>query len=319
VTPFVTVVIPTRNRRDLLRALLESLQAQTYPADSFEVVVCDNDSDDGTEAMLGELARTTPLALRHVRLPNRGPAVARNHGLGLARGELVAFIDSDCVATPGWLEAAAAAFAPGTGLVQGRTLPNPEQPRHVLEKTIAVTREGPLYETCNIVYRKSAVDAVHGFSESEDFAYPLGGEDTDLAWRVKRHGFASAFADRALVHHHVFRISPWRWLPEPWVLLVWPCLTRNVPELRAHLFARYFLFRATAAFDLALLGLLLALAVHGAFACLGLPYLVVRWIECGRFVSPGLRLARIVMGVARSLVIFAALAYGSVRYRSLVL
>lgn len=319
ILPFVTVVIPTHDRRDLLRALLLSLRAQTFPPDRFEVVVCDNDSGDDTESMVRDFAGGASCVVRYERLPNRGPAVARNHGLRLARGEIVAFVDSDCVATPGWLESGSAAFRPETGLVQGRTLPNPQQARHVLDKTISVTQEGPLYETCNIFYRKDALDAVHGFSESPDYAYPLGGEDTDLAWRVKRRGFASAFAQEALVYHHVFRMSPGRWLLEPWVLRIWPCLARSVPELRGHLYRRYFLFRATALFDLALLGVVMAGVAHPALAALALPYLVVRWAECGRFTSPGLRLARIILGVPRAFVVLGALLYGSIKYRTIVL
>jgi hypothetical protein len=59
--------------------------------------------------------------------------------------------------------------------------------------------------------------------------------------------------------------------------------------------------------------------VRPAFAALVLPYLVVRWQDCGRFASPGLRVARIVFGIPRALVVLVALAWGSIKYRTLVL
>lgn len=313
--PFVSVIVPTFDRRELLARLLESLAEQSYPPARMEVLVVDNSSRDGTPEMVAEAARRAPYSLRYFLQNNRGPALSRQHGLEAAKGEFVAFTDSDCVASPGWLEAGVSAFRPEVGIVQGRTLPNPEQERRFLERTIEITHEGPLYETCNVFYRRAAALEAGGFSGRFEFF----GEDTELAWAVKRAGHASVFEERALVYHHVFPVGPLEWLALTRHVGAWPPLVKRVPELRGEIFRRYFLLRITALFDLGVLGSLLAVALHPAALLLWLPYAAVRYSEGGRFRSPGLRAARVLLGLPRGLAIFLVLAWSSLRHRSLVL
>ena len=79
----------------------------------------------------------------------------------MAEGEFLAFTDSDCVAVPRWLEAGVAAFDNRVTVVQGKTVPNPDQPRYLIEHTVNVTRESPWSEMCNVFYRAEAVRKVH--------------------------------------------------------------------------------------------------------------------------------------------------------------
>ena len=88
-TPAVSVIIPTHNRRAMLREALASVIAQRGA--SFEVIVVDDGSTDGTWDDLSAGAEN----IRTVRTARRGPAAARNHGIALARGDLIAFLDSD--------------------------------------------------------------------------------------------------------------------------------------------------------------------------------------------------------------------------------
>jgi glycosyltransferase involved in cell wall biosynthesis len=93
-TPEVSVIIPTHNRRAMLREALSSVAAQR--GSSFEVLVVDDGSTDGTWQDLSGHDLSAHFAdIRAVRTERRGPAAARNRGIALARGRLIAFLDSD--------------------------------------------------------------------------------------------------------------------------------------------------------------------------------------------------------------------------------
>lgn len=94
-TPVISVVIPTFNRREALEVVLPLLAKQTLPADQYELLLCDSGSTDGTIELVAELAIPN---LRHI-LPaeNRGRSGARNAGIRAATGELVLFTDADII------------------------------------------------------------------------------------------------------------------------------------------------------------------------------------------------------------------------------
>ena len=102
----VSVVVVTRNRCRQLTRCLDSLTRQERHPD--ELLVVDNGSSDDTAGTVGRLR--APFPVRLVPEPVVGVAVARNRGLREARGEVVAFIDDDAVAEPGWLAAMEEAF-----------------------------------------------------------------------------------------------------------------------------------------------------------------------------------------------------------------
>jgi glycosyltransferase involved in cell wall biosynthesis len=93
-TPSFSVVFPTYNRCEVVRTTLERLLAVDYPADRYEIVVCDNSSDE-TPSMVRELAATSPVAIRLIHNDERLPAVKRNEGLRTAAGDLVLFLNDD--------------------------------------------------------------------------------------------------------------------------------------------------------------------------------------------------------------------------------
>lgn len=315
--PFVSVIVPTHGRRLLLNRLLESLLVQDYPRDRYEILVVHNYTPDGTEEMVEAVARTAPVAVRYFRTDFRGPGASRQYGAERARGAVLAFIDDDCVATPGWLRAGVAALVPPLGLVQGRTLPNPAQQRRLMEKTVEITGPTPYFETCNIFYDARAFRAVGGFPPS--FRERFYAEDTALGWQIKRAGYGTGFAAEAVVHHEVFAQSFWRWLREPVNMRFWPELVRAYPEIRETLYLRLFLSRLTAAFALAVFGAAAAVAINPAFGLLAGPYLVVRFSERGRYRRPDLLIARLLFGLPRAFVLFGTLLVSSMRARALVL
>lgn len=107
----VSVVIPTYNRRELLRRCLAAATHQDYA--DYEVIVVDDGSTDGTDAMV---AQTFP-RVHYVRQANRGPAAARNRGIDLANGTIVAFTDDDCEPPGDWLHQLVALFEQYPGVV----------------------------------------------------------------------------------------------------------------------------------------------------------------------------------------------------------
>ena len=231
--PRVSVIIPARDRRDLLARTLDALDAQTYR--QFEVIVVDDGSTDGTF----ELAMSKQVAGRAVRClrnPGRGAVAARQHGCAHACAALLAFTDSDCTPVPEWLSLLVAAAERGADLVAGPTLP--ERPPRPLERTLTAGDDGG-YPTCNVLYRRALFDAVGGFQsgpQARGMAGEIGmWEDTLMAWRLRRAGAAAVFEPGAIVYHHVFPPDLRDVLRRNWMMGGIPNLVRRVPELRATL------------------------------------------------------------------------------------
>jgi glycosyltransferase involved in cell wall biosynthesis len=91
----VSVVIPTYNAGARLLQAVQSVAAQSYPREWIELIIVDDGSTDDSWERMAEFIARSPLHIRYVRQDNAGPAAARNHGIRLARGEAVAFLDSD--------------------------------------------------------------------------------------------------------------------------------------------------------------------------------------------------------------------------------
>jgi glycosyltransferase involved in cell wall biosynthesis len=115
-SPLVSVVIPTYNRAHCLEDAVDSVLSQTYP--HVEAVVVDDGSSDGTAALM-ERRYGGDARVRYLQQANRGTNFARNHGLRLARGELVALLDSDDAFLPWKLELQVACLAavPEAGMI----------------------------------------------------------------------------------------------------------------------------------------------------------------------------------------------------------
>jgi glycosyltransferase involved in cell wall biosynthesis len=317
--PRVSVVIPVYRRKDLLRRALLSLFAQDLPKSDYEIIVVDSSPDDENVALVNALAGDAPCAIRCLKKKAEGPGPSRNLGFRNARGAVIAFMDSDCEATPGWLRHGLAAFGPGIGIVQGRTLPDPSARCGVFSYYLAVEQESFLYETANILYAHEALEQSGGFQAdlTPNAETPMGSEDTEVAWTVIRLGWKTRFCPDAIVHHAVFRVSLWKWLFIQRLFCI-PRLTNRFPELRRFMAYRYFFDRGQALFALGLLGALAGVWFPGTFV-LCLPYAVFRASEPTRTLSGFLRPLRIAPYLARDILSFFVLAAGSLRYRSLLL
>jgi len=315
----VSVIIPCFMRPDLVRAAVESVFAQDLEKDQFELIVVDSSPDDQVIRVLEELRPATTCRFAFFHKKPEGPGPSRNLGAAHARAPLLALLDSDCIASPGWLRNGIAAFRDGIGLVQGRTLPEPGVHRGVFSKYVLVERESFIYEGCNMFFRRDVY-----LEFSEDVPDPRstslliqGGEDVILAWKAKRGGWLSTFSPEALVHHKVLPITPWRWV---YIHnnLMWPYLLRRIPELRPFFFGRFFFEPSQAWFTLALAAVPLFLVTKWA-ALLFLPYVVCRARERTHSLRGPLRLLRPLFYLPRDACNFFLLLRGSLRFRTILL
>src|SRR5690348_7937950 len=110
--PYVSVIVPCLNRKEWLQAAIASLRAQSYPANSFEIIVVDNGSQDGAWELLQQTSNEGGVLLRCFRndTPCKTPTGSRNVGIRHARGGIIGFTDSDCVVAHEWIEKGVARF-----------------------------------------------------------------------------------------------------------------------------------------------------------------------------------------------------------------
>lgn len=208
----LTVVVPVRDRPAELARCLDGLASL---AGGPLVLVVDDASDDPA-AVSGVAAAAGASVLR--RQVNGGPAAARNTGLAAAKTPLVAFLDSDCVPGPGWLDAILPHFAdPAVGAVAPRIAPH-EAGRTWLARyegassTLdmgwrpSIVRPGsrvPYVPGAALVVRAQAAGA--GFDEDMRL-----GEDVDFVWRLGAAGWRVRYEPAAVMgHQHRVRLGPW--------------------------------------------------------------------------------------------------------------
>ena len=175
--PRVSVVIPTFRMEEPLRACLEHLARQTYR--DFRVLVVDNDAS--VDGELGESAEratsvpnSAPLEVARFGCAKAGSYHARSAGVARVRSELIAFTDADCRPTPGWLQAAVAAWdaAAKPGVVSGpiRLFPADEGPVSQYEMRhsylAAVANVSDACVTANWLMSTRIYDELGGFDAS---------------------------------------------------------------------------------------------------------------------------------------------------------
>ena len=205
-TPFVSVVVPVYNRPRDIQICLRSLFTQTYPRGAYEIVVVDDGSTDDTAEVARAAGREWDGALTVIGKPNGGPASARNAGIAAARGEVVAFIDSDCEADADWLEivvgALGRACADGAGGPIHNVMPTGWIPLYLASANFFRhrVRKGKVdyLLTANVAFRRAALLSVGGFAEREG----AWGEDADLSFRLIATGHTLLLAPGGAVKHY---------------------------------------------------------------------------------------------------------------------
>jgi glycosyltransferase involved in cell wall biosynthesis len=206
--PTVSIVVPTFNRSHFIEKAFSSLVAQDYPKDKFEIIVVDDGSSDNTPEILRRFQADHSF-FQYFSQPNKGPAAARNLGIRHASGEIILFIDDDCIADTNWARELVRDYADQqVGGVAGRIRFVP--PDNNLANQFAARSEGAgqpfnssgeidFFVTANASFRRDVISRVGGFDETFPHA---AHEDVDLSHRVKKAGWKLVYSDAAVVHHY---------------------------------------------------------------------------------------------------------------------
>lgn len=226
----ISVVIPTYNRKDMLKDMLNALSHQTLPPDDYEVVVVVDGSTDGTWEMLQEI--DTPFSLRPFYQENAGQAsdvfssgvsVARNLGAKEARGSVVLFLDDDLLPLPELLEAHATIHRSDTKAVAlGRLLPSDERnekrgwniwEERVLQKHYRLMELGDRPPAGWRLYSGNFSVSRDLFQKHDGFDLQMGhvrGEDVELGLRLENDGARFYFAvDGSAIHRGYRSFTSW--------------------------------------------------------------------------------------------------------------
>jgi glycosyltransferase involved in cell wall biosynthesis len=312
--PVIAVVVPTHERAERLPRLVTALEQQDC-LEPFEVVVVDDASRDRTWSQLQDLATSSQVPLRPIRLDqNSGPARARNVGWRSSSASIIAFTDDDCKPGPGWLSQLVAGFA-DADIVQGCTVPGADlEPNGAFTRTMSVASESGLFETCNIAYRRELLERLDGFDEA--FRYPYG-EDVELGWRAKVAGARTVFRATAVVEHDVTHQTLSGFIADLRRLDGAAMVAKRHPALRDYFYQGIFYRRSHALALLAIAGGALSLTrpagLQRVLAVLALssPWILQR--------SRGHRLTAMPRLLASDLAEMAFLAVASARRRTIVL
>ena len=201
--PFASVIIPVFNEGGRLRLCLDALVTQIYPKDRFEVIVVDNGSEDPSVWVKDEYPNVV-----FAGEARPGSYFARNRGIGLAKGEIFAFTDGDCIPDAHWLANGVREVIADSsvGLVGGRVdffFRDPEHPTVAelydsimyLNQRAAVELTG-FAATANMFTARTVLEHVGVFDSSIK-----SGGDREWGQRVGSYGYRLVYAENAIVKH----------------------------------------------------------------------------------------------------------------------
>ena len=203
--PFVSIIIPVRNRPAQIEACLHSLSQLIYPSEKLEIIVVDDASTDNTP----QTASTFPVHLISLK-KNKQASYCRNLAARKAGGDILAFIDSDCLADPLWLQELMPAFKdPSLCAVGGMVdsyfvesaLDRYEQVKSPLIVGLRSRRSSESEKffyvpSCNLLARRNLFLKLGGFREDL-----FVGEDVDFCWRLQDAGHYVEFRPAGTVYH----------------------------------------------------------------------------------------------------------------------
>ncbi|MDI6869815.1 MAG: glycosyltransferase family A protein [Bacillota bacterium] len=199
-----SVVIPTYNRREFLRKCLLSLFEQTAPGDSYEIVVVDDGSTDGTGDLVAELSSQAPCRVFCQHQPNSGRARARNAGIRAARGRIIIFLDSDMVVDEGFIAAHLRCQKEPGRIVHGQVINTPDFSDPRLAKPKLTDYSRAFFATGNVSVEREKLLEAGLFSEAFT---EYGWEDLELGTRLRHLGLVAVRCPEARSWHYLPRLT----------------------------------------------------------------------------------------------------------------
>ncbi len=215
-----TIIIPTKNRVNVLRQLLDSIERlDTIDGIVPEIIVADNNSEDDTYEHVNSKAGCFRVPVRTLKVTRPGKSAAINDALKLATGDVVAFLDDDVVVDKNWLAAVDSFFRSGKypvgqGIIR---LPSPEKddpeilqlldryrtiPRLEYKKKLKTTYS---LNGANFFGLRKVFDQIGGFDERLGPGASGRSEDVDFARRLTQANITIGYVPEAIVYHRVDR------------------------------------------------------------------------------------------------------------------
>lgn len=199
----LSVVIPTCNRIDALRACLSRLKSDTqiFPRQNYELIV----SDDSKGRPVAAILQHEFPDVIWIAGPKRGPAANRNAGAAHASGEVLIFLDDDCLPQPALLATYAAAFSDQT-LCAAEGCISADRQLIRMDEEAPVNESGNCFWSCNIAIRRDFFHRIGGFDERFPYAAM---EDVELRERILQSGTRIVFLKDACVVHPLRPMKGW--------------------------------------------------------------------------------------------------------------
>ena len=201
--PQVSVIVPTFRDSDYLKLCLQALDNQTYPKENYEVIVVNNCVEDNIEPLV---KRFKQAHLQLEKIP--GSYAARNKGLAVAKGDVIAFTDADCIPLPNWLENGVKRLTEteNCGLVAGNIrvfLQNPASPKacEFYDRLFGFPQKTFLENdhygaTANVFTYKTVFERVGRFA-----THMKSGGDFEWGQRVFKANYSMIYAEDVCINH----------------------------------------------------------------------------------------------------------------------
>ena len=196
--PKVSITIPIYNDGASIERCIESLRAQAYPEEKIELVVIDDGSTDGIETWF---PRKYP-EVKFIRRERSGPDHSRNHAITIASGEILGFIDSDCMADPNWIKEGLSVLLKEEASIVTGPLVHGDR---ILDKVMALhefgeflshrSREISNFVTCNLLVRREI------FQTLKFPTHVWMGGDRLFAWKLHQLGIRMRYHGPMRVFH----------------------------------------------------------------------------------------------------------------------